>query len=126
MITVNNATLESLTPDAVDPDGLPTYLPGLDLRAGAEGGGELAELMRHDAAATMDRLLAHHRAGTTDQAPRIRRQPVDSYLGDEQWRREIDRIHRRVPLPLALSCELPASGTFKAVTVVDTPVLITR
>ena len=35
-------------------------------------------------------------------------------------------VHRKVPLPLALSCELPDPGTYKAIDVAGTPVLITR
>jgi phenylpropionate dioxygenase-like ring-hydroxylating dioxygenase large terminal subunit len=42
------------------------------------------------------------------------------------WEREIAAIHRRVPLPVALSAELPEPGTHKAVEVVGTPVLLTR
>jgi nitrite reductase/ring-hydroxylating ferredoxin subunit len=35
-------------------------------------------------------------------------------------------IHKKVPLPLAMSCELPGPGTYKAIDVAGTPVLITR
>ena len=35
-------------------------------------------------------------------------------------------VHGKVPLPLALSCELPDPGTYKAIDVAGTPVLITR
>src|SRR4051794_32547946 len=113
MITVNSATLEAPAVDedvTAGPDGLPTYLPGLDLRASAEGGDPQAGLMRRDANAVLDRLLVPPRNGTTDQAPAVMRQPVNHYLDPARWRQEVERIHRHVPLPLALSCELPAPG----------------
>jgi nitrite reductase/ring-hydroxylating ferredoxin subunit len=122
-------TVEVQAPQTVEeatPAGLPTYRPGLDLRAKAHGGGDAVELVRRDANALLGRLLEHHRNGTTDQAADVMRQPVDSYLDPDQWRREIDTIHKRVPLALALSCELPAPGTYKAVDVADVPVVITR
>ena len=111
--------------DAV-PAELPVYRAGLDLRTRATGGGEVIDLVRRDANALLDRLIEHHRNGTTDQAEQIMREPVDNYLDEDRWRREIDAVHRRVPLPLALSCELSAPGSVKAINVADVPVLITR
>jgi phenylpropionate dioxygenase-like ring-hydroxylating dioxygenase large terminal subunit len=51
---------------------------------------------------------------------------VSNYRDPALWQREIDAVHRKVPLPLALSCELPQPGTYKAIDVAGTPVLITR
>jgi phenylpropionate dioxygenase-like ring-hydroxylating dioxygenase large terminal subunit len=104
----------------------PDYLTGLDLRASAQGGGEDVETVRRDALGVLERLLAHHHGTTTDQAADVMREPVRNYLDDELWRAEIDAVHRRVPLPLALSCELPAAGSYKAIDVMGTPVVITR
>jgi len=116
--------LPPLSVDEVAP--VPDYVTGLDLRAGASGGGELADLVRGDAHRLLERLLTHFAATTTDQAADVMREPVRNYLDDELWRAEIAAIHRRVPLPLALSCELPSPGTYKAMDVIGTPVVITR
>ena len=86
----------------------------------------MLQLVRRDACEVMDRLLAHVAHGTTDQAVDVMREPVDHYLDQDRWRREVDQVHKRVPMPLALSCELPTPGTFKALDVADVPVLITR
>ncbi len=129
MITVSNALDVSPAPTTVEdalPSALPRYQPGLDLRAGSTSGGPLLDLVRRDAHAVLERLLAHVRDGTTDQADAVMREPVDNYLDAQRWRREIEAVHKRVPVPLALSCELPGPGTFKAVDVADVPVLITR
>jgi phenylpropionate dioxygenase-like ring-hydroxylating dioxygenase large terminal subunit len=72
------------------------------------------------------RLIEHYRNKTTDQADEQWREPVRNYLDQDMWRREIELVHKRVPLPLALSCELPTPGSYKAITVVNTPVIITR
>ncbi|MFI1826476.1 aromatic ring-hydroxylating dioxygenase subunit alpha [Streptomyces sp. NPDC020412] len=75
--------------------------------------------------ALAERALAHLAAGTTDQAPDVMRIPVEEYLDADVWRQEVE-LFRRVPLALALSVELPAPGTFKAMDVLDTPVLVSR
>ena len=49
-----------------------------------------------------------------------------AYRDQELWEREMAAVHGKVPLPLALSCELPDPGTYKAIDVAGTPVLITR
>lgn len=82
--------------------------------------------VRDDAIAVMGRLVEHYRNKSTDQVPDQWREPVVAYSDPDLWQREIDLVHRSVPLPLALSCELPGPGTYKAIDVVDTPVLITR
>src|SRR3954447_26394249 len=127
MITVSNALDESpATVEDALPAALPRYQAGLDLRAAATEGDAALRLVRRDAGAVIDRLLRHVREGTTDQAVGVMREPVDHYLDQDRWRREIDQVHKRVPMPLALSCELPSPGTFKALDVADVPVLITR
>jgi phenylpropionate dioxygenase-like ring-hydroxylating dioxygenase large terminal subunit len=82
--------------------------------------------LRRDALAVMRRLVAHHKDGTTDQAPEQYPEPVRNYRDPELWKHEVQRIHRAVPIPLALSAELPQAGCYKSVRVMGTPVLITR
>jgi phenylpropionate dioxygenase-like ring-hydroxylating dioxygenase large terminal subunit len=73
--------------------------------------------------ARVDRLRA---SGTTDQAPDVLREPAASYVDPARWADELAAIHRSVPLPLALSCELAEPGAYKAIDVAGTPVLLTR
>ena len=72
------------------------------------------------------RALAHLRNKTTDQAASIMEQPVEAYTDPERFRREIDRLFHHLPLGLALSVELPGPKTYRAMTVMDVPVLLVR
>lgn len=84
-------------------------------------------MSNHDAMISIvDRLLTHHQAGSTDQASGTYRVPVSEYLDPEQWQREMDTIFRRKPLALALSTELSAPGSYKALDVMGTPALLVR
>ncbi|MEH0517551.1 aromatic ring-hydroxylating dioxygenase subunit alpha [Streptomyces stelliscabiei] len=82
--------------------------------------------MRREAAELVERVMAHYRDGTTHQADGQWTEPVAHYLDADRWRRETDAVHRTVPLPLAMSCELPGPHTYKAIDVLGVPVLITR
>ena len=71
------------------------------------------------------RAVAHATAGTTDSTDEIYRLPVESY-SPKSWDEEMNAIFRRLPLMLALSCEFPEAGCYKAMKVLDIPVLIVR
>ncbi len=88
--------------------------------------GAHAALERDDALAIMDRLAAHLRDGTTDMAPQQRRIPISDYRDEARWEREMETIFRRIPLPVALSAELPNPGDFKALRVCGRQVLLVR
>jgi phenylpropionate dioxygenase-like ring-hydroxylating dioxygenase large terminal subunit len=77
--------------------------------------GEIAEI-----------LLDYVENDRTYQSDKITTVPARSYTDPEQWQREMDLIFKRVPLMLALSCELPEPGNYKAMEAVGLPVLITR
>ena len=94
----------------------PQYASGIDLD----------RVMQEDALDLVGRLVQLYRDRSTDQAEGQWREPVDSYADPQVWRNEVDSVHRRVPLPLALSCEIKEPGSYKAITVAGTPVLITR
>lgn len=64
--------------------------------------------------------------GTTRQAAEIGRVPVTHYFDAQRWRRECDRVFLRMPLVLATSSELQTIGDYKALSVMDKPVLICR
>ena len=72
------------------------------------------------------RALAHLHAKTTDQAPGVLAVPIDAYIDPDRFQREVDRTFRHLPLALALSLELPTPGSYRALSVLDVPVLIVR
>src|SRR5688500_17470214 len=82
--------------------------------------------MREDALTLVDRLVQLYRDKATDLAEGQWREPVDNYSDPDLWRREVDAVHRRVPLPLAMSCEIRKPGSYKSISVAGTPVMITR
>ena len=50
---------------------------------------------------------------------------VDHYLDPERWQREVE-LFKRLPLMLALGGDLRGPNAYKSMTVMDTPVLLTR
>lgn len=94
----------------------PEYRPGV----------QFDDDMREDALTLVDRLVQLYRDKSTDQADGQWREPVDNYRDPDLWRHEVAAVHRRVPLPLAMSCELPNPGSYKAISVAGTPVVVTR
>ena len=79
---------------------------------------QLVRMARHN--------LAHVAAGTIDQAEDVARVPAADYVDPERFGLEVARIFRRLPLLLALSCELRQPGAYKALSAVGVPVLLTR
>lgn len=71
-------------------------------------------------------LLDYVEHDRTFQSDRITTVPAKSYIDPDQWEREMDLIFHRVPLMLALSCELPEPGNYKAMDAMGLPVLISR
>ena len=61
----------------------------------------------HAGYALKESLAAHLRDGTTDMAPQQRRISISDYRDEARWEREMESIFRRIPLPVALSAELP-------------------
>lgn len=72
------------------------------------------------------RALAHLHGKTTDQAPDTLPVPIGAYTDPGRYQREVDRVFRHLPLALALSLELPNPGNYRALTVMDVPVLLVR
>jgi len=70
--------------------------------------------------------LAHVRAGTINQAAGVCKVPASHYYDHARWRLEMDRVFKRMPLLLAMTCEIPSPGDYKAMEVAGVPVLITR
>jgi len=72
------------------------------------------------------RLISHANGATTDSADTQMRMPIKEYLDGLVWNDEIETLFKRKPLAVGLSCELPEVGSFLSLTIVDTPILITR
>ena len=73
-----------------------------------------------------ERMLHFVETRSTDQASDIMRVPVENYLDEDRFKREMDRIFMRLPLMLALTIELPEVNDYKAMQVLGKPVIITR
>ncbi|MBV4396479.1 aromatic ring-hydroxylating dioxygenase subunit alpha [Advenella alkanexedens] len=72
------------------------------------------------------RALAHFDTKGTDQAASTLELPVTLYGDVERFQREKQAIFMELPLALAMSIELPEPGSYKAMTVMDKPVLLSR
>jgi len=72
------------------------------------------------------RLVAHVDAGTTDSSDHEMHMPISEYLDPAIWKAEIELLYKRKPLAVGLSCELPEVSSFLSLTVIDTPILVTR
>lgn len=71
-------------------------------------------------------LLEYCERNSTFQAAGMMTVPAFSYTDPDQWHAEISLIFKRLPLMLALSCEMPNPGAYKAMDVVGLPVLLAR
>lgn len=102
--------------ERLDPEVVPEYVASTVLDGAA----------REEAVAMMRRLAEHVRNKSTDQAESTWEEPVENYSDPELFQAELELLFKRIPLPLALSCELPGKNTYKATTAVGVPVVITR
>lgn len=83
--------------------------------------------MNHlDIGSVAEVLLDYVEQDRTYQSDKITTVPSKSYTDPDLWAREMEVIFKRVPLMLALSCELPNPGTYKAMDAMGLPVLIVR
>ena len=72
------------------------------------------------------RGIAHVEAGITpSQTDAVFELPVDHYLDEARWEQEV-ALFKRIPLMLALGGELRGPNSYKAMTVMDIPVLLIR
>lgn len=81
---------------------------------------------REQAMAMMRRLTVHLKNKTTDMADSTMEEPIDNYLDPELFQAEVELIFKRIPLPLALSAELPHKNSYKSLDAVGVPVVMTR
>lgn len=76
--------------------------------------------------AVCQRLLANVRRGLPDQAPDILRVPAQAYNDPAQWQREIEQIFLKVPLLVALGCDIPQPGDYMTLAIAGRPLLVVR
>jgi phenylpropionate dioxygenase-like ring-hydroxylating dioxygenase large terminal subunit len=89
-----------------------------ELDATSTARARLIEMARHN--------IQSVRSGDIDPAPEVLRIPAHHYYDPERWQLEVDRVFKRVPLMLAMSCELKQPGDFKTLEVAGVPVLMVR
>ncbi|WP_129782478.1 aromatic ring-hydroxylating oxygenase subunit alpha [Peristeroidobacter soli] len=78
----------------------------------------LIEMARHN--------IAHVKADSIEQAEEIAKVPSDHYTDAARWNAERDRVFKELPLVLALSTELANPGDYRALNVLEVPVLLVR
>lgn len=71
-------------------------------------------------------MLGYVENGTTYMTDKFMTVPTASYTDPDQFEAEKELIFKRVPLMLALTCELPKPGDYKAMEAVGLPILINR
>lgn len=76
--------------------------------------------------ALVKRALNHLKTKGTDQAADTLSQPMASYIDPDQYKREVDRLFKHLPLALALSLELPEPKSYRAMTVMEVPLILVR
>ncbi|MBT7335381.1 MAG: aromatic ring-hydroxylating dioxygenase subunit alpha [Gammaproteobacteria bacterium] len=76
--------------------------------------------------ALAERALSHYVNKTTDRAPTTMQMPVSAYSDTARYDRERKRIFGSLPIAVALSIELPDRGSYKAMQVLDVPLLLVR
>ncbi len=72
------------------------------------------------------RFLTHLREGTSDLAPEPLCLPVSHYVDPDHLAREREAVFRRQPTLVALSCDLPRTGSYFPVDVGGVPILLMR
>ena len=70
--------------------------------------------------------IASVRSGTIKMTDDVLKVPAEHYYDPERWQLEIDRVFKRMPLMLAMSCELKQPGDFKTIEAAGVPVLLVR
>lgn len=71
-------------------------------------------------------LIAHGQANTIELTDEVVKIPAASYTDPELFELEKEKIFKRIPLMLALSCELAEPGAYKTMEVMGIPILLTR
>ena len=73
-----------------------------------------------------ERLLVNVRRRLPDQAATTMSVPAQVYRAPDQWQREIDSIFLRMPLLVALTCEVRQPGDYVALQIAGRPIVVIR
>ena len=65
-------------------------------------------------------------AGRIDLADSIVEVRAETYVSQQRWELEVERVFKRLPVVIGFSCELREPGSYKSVEIMKTPVLLTR
>lgn len=76
--------------------------------------------------ALAERMLDLMDRRVTDLAPAVMTEPPSVYSSEERLRREREAIFGRTAMFLGLSADIPAPGSWRAVDIVDSPLLLCR
>ena len=82
--------------------------------------------MNKDAMSLVQRAFEHFKQSTTDQADSTMEISLSAYRDETRYGLEIERIFKHLPIAVALSIELPESGSYRAMTVMGVPLLLVR
>ncbi len=74
----------------------------------------------------IERILAHAKAGTTDELPEVHHHPVTKYTDPDQLDREINTLFRNFPIVIAHCSDLAEPGDFVTHDATGVPILVTR
>jgi nitrite reductase/ring-hydroxylating ferredoxin subunit len=74
----------------------------------------------------MERVVGFYRSKSTEQAESTWQEPVANYRDDELFESERELLFKQIPLPLALSVEIKAPNSYKAMEVMGVPIVLTR
>ncbi len=70
--------------------------------------------------------IQHCKDGTVARAEAVCEVPAAHYYDAEHWQAEMEKVFRRMPLMLALTCEMPDPGDYRACEAGGVPILICR
>ena len=71
--------------------------------------------------------MAHRAAGnTTDMAPDMYANPVDTYVEPQRYEREVERLFRGCPIVACLTADVAQPGDYVTLSITDVPVLVVR
>lgn len=85
-----------------------------------------AEQQKADYNRIAARLIEHVEQRTTDMAEEQYKVASDSYLDEQRWNNEMEKIFKQLPLLVGVSSELPAPGHYVTRDIAGMPLLITR
>jgi phenylpropionate dioxygenase-like ring-hydroxylating dioxygenase large terminal subunit len=75
----------------------------------------------------IERIMAHRAAGnTTDMAPDMYVNPIDTYVDPQRYELEVERIFRAVPLLACVAAEVPRPADYATLSITDVPVVVVR